>query len=129
MAVDRGDIDPIRPQRRDHRVHFIARKHEIASNCGLAAAGRLEVDRGGYAHRTHRRNLHAAFHDRVAAWHSKLINAAVRLALAAAGRLEVDRGGYAHRTHRRNLHAAFHDRVAAWHSKLINAAVRLALAA
>src|SRR6266446_7003849 len=80
VAVDCRHVDAIRPQSRDHRVHFIARKHEIASNCSLAAAGRLEVDRRGYAHRSHRRNLHAAFHDRVAAWHSKLINAAVGFA-------------------------------------------------
>src|SRR5713101_4068549 len=97
VAVDRGHIDPVRPQRRYDRVYFVARKHEIAGNSGLATASRLEVDRRGYAHRSHRSNLHSAFIDRIAPRHIKLVDAAVGLPFASDEliklcRVEINRG-------------------------------------
>src|SRR5262249_27714511 len=48
VAVDRRHLDAVRPQRLDHWVHLFCGQHEIASDGGLAAAGRLEADRRGH---------------------------------------------------------------------------------
>src|SRR6266849_5944249 len=96
VAVDRGYVDAIRPQRFDHGIYFVPGKHKIAGNGRLAAAGRLETDRVSHAQRSYRGNLHSAFHDRIAARHAKLIDAAVRLTFDADDliklrRVEIDR--------------------------------------
>src|SRR6267143_4904522 len=83
VAMDSRHFDAISSQRHNHGIHFVTCQNKIPGDRGLAAAGGWEVDRRGYAHRSDRRNLHSAFHDRVAAWHSKLVNAAVGLALGA----------------------------------------------
>src|SRR6516162_9554533 len=52
MAVDRGYLDAVRAQRLDHRIDLVSGEHEIAGDGGLAAAGGLEIDACGHAHRT-----------------------------------------------------------------------------
>ncbi len=51
VAVDRGHLDAVRPQRPDHGIDLLAGKYEIAGNGGFAAAGGLEADRSRHAHR------------------------------------------------------------------------------
>src|SRR5713226_5007505 len=97
VAVDRRHVDAVRPQRLDHWIHFIAGKNKISGDGCLAVTVRLETDSIRHAHRSHRRNLHSALHDRVAAWDPKLVNATVRLALDADDliklrRVEIDSG-------------------------------------
>ena len=88
---------PFVAQRLDHRIDLVAGQHEVAGDGGLAAAGRLEVDRGRDAHRAGRRDLHPVLGDRVAARHAELIDAAIGLPfdaddLVELGGVEIDRG-------------------------------------
>src|SRR5450631_3258612 len=83
VAMHRCHVDAVCPQCLDNGIYLLTDENKIASNGSLACTGRLEVDRGGYTHRSDRRNLYSAFHDRVAARHAKLVNAAIRLALDA----------------------------------------------
>src|SRR5258707_1363067 len=89
VAVDRGHVDAVRPQRLYDGIYFVARKHEITSDSRLAAACRLEVNRYGHAHRSNRRNLYSAFHDRIAPRHVELIDPAVRLSFGADELIEL----------------------------------------
>src|SRR5438876_10650301 len=79
VTMDRRHVDPIRPQRRNHWIHFVACQNKISGDSGFPAASGLEVDRGSHAHRTYRSNLHSAFHYRIATWQVELINTAVGL--------------------------------------------------
>src|SRR5258705_7478003 len=90
VAVDRGHVDAVRPQRHYDGIYFVARKHEITSDSRLAAARRLEVNRYGHAHWSNRRNLHSAFHDRIAPRHVELIDPADRLSSGADALIELD---------------------------------------
>src|SRR6267142_6124301 len=81
--MDRRNFDAIRPQRRDHGIHFVTGKNEVSGNRRLTATSRLEIDRDRHPHRSHRSNLHSAFQDRIAPRHIELVDATVRLALAA----------------------------------------------
>src|SRR6516225_2191932 len=44
VAVNRRDLDAIRPQCLDHRVDLIGGEHEVAGDRSLAATGWLEPD-------------------------------------------------------------------------------------
>src|SRR5258708_39374214 len=83
VAVDRRDIDAIRPQRLDHGIYFVASQNKITGDSGLAATGRLEVDGNSHAHRSHRSNLHSVFRNRIAPRHIELIDPAVGLSFDA----------------------------------------------
>src|SRR3954452_3714929 len=48
VAVDRRHLDAIGAQLLDHRIDLLASEHEVAGDRRLAAAGRLEIDRGRY---------------------------------------------------------------------------------
>src|SRR5439155_20626629 len=97
MPVDRRPLAPVRPQRLDHGTDFVSGQHEVAGDGGLAAAGGLEVDRGRHAHGSGGSKLHSILADWVAARHTELIDAAVRLPFGAEDRIElagveIDRG-------------------------------------
>src|SRR6266550_2852063 len=77
VTVYRSHLDAVGPKRVDHGIDFSADEHEIASDSGLAAARRLEVDGGGNARRTGRRNLHSTLGDCIPPWHAKRIDAGI----------------------------------------------------
>ena len=58
VAVHRGHLDAVLPQRLDHRVDLLAGEHEVPGDGGLAAAGRLEADGRCHACGAGRRELH-----------------------------------------------------------------------
>ncbi len=91
MTVYRGHFYVIRAQLANDRVHLISGQHEVAGDGGLAAAGRLEVDRDGYPQRSDGTHLHSTLGDRVAARNGKLIDAAVSLALGIDDLVELRR--------------------------------------
>src|SRR6185312_4899237 len=97
MTVERGDVDAVRAQRLDDRVHFVIGEDEITGNSRLAATGRLEVDAYRCAQRGGRSHLHSALGHGVAARHIELIDTPVRVALdpddlIELSRVEIDRG-------------------------------------
>src|SRR5258708_20284841 len=97
VAMDRSDIDAVRPQGLDHGIYFVACQNKITGDSGLAATGRLEVDGDSHAHRSHRSNLHSAFHHWAASRHIELIDAAVAFSfdadkLVEFSGIEVDSG-------------------------------------
>ena len=57
VAMDGGHVDAACPQCLDHGIHFVPDQNEITGNGGFPPAGRLEVDRGRYAHRACRSNF------------------------------------------------------------------------
>ena len=83
VAVDGGYVDAVRSQRSDHRIHLVAGENEISGDGCLAATGGLKTDGYRHAHRPHRADLHAIFHDWITAWHGELIDAAVCLSFDA----------------------------------------------
>src|SRR5882757_7594903 len=83
VAMDRRDIDAVRPQGLDHGIYFVACQNKITGDSSFAATGRLEVDGDSHAHRSNRSNLHSAFHHWVASRHIELIDAAVGLSFDA----------------------------------------------
>ena len=97
VTVERGHLDAV--ARSALMTGFTSSgQDEVPGDRGFAAAGRLEVDGRRDPHGAGRSDLHAAFHDRVAARHRELIDAAVRLALDADDLfelrgIEVDGGG------------------------------------
>ena len=46
VAVQRGDLDAVLPQRLEHRIDLLAQEHEVAGDRRLAVTGRLERDAG-----------------------------------------------------------------------------------
>jgi hypothetical protein len=57
----------------DDRVDLGPDQHEVAGDCCLAFARRLKADRGVYSKRARRRELHAAFGDRIPARDCQLV--------------------------------------------------------
>ena len=43
VAMERGHLDPIFPQRLDDRVDFVPKQNEISRDGGLATSGRLKI--------------------------------------------------------------------------------------
>src|SRR6516164_7703340 len=83
VAMERGHLDPIFPQRFDDRVNLVPEQNKIARDGHLAASRRLEVNCGGNAERASRIKTRAVFADRIKARHTNLINPAIRLTLAS----------------------------------------------
>src|SRR5262249_35061936 len=83
VAVDRRDLDPVRPQGLDHRVDLLANEHEVARDRSLAAAARLEVDSGGDTAWPWRNKRYSMLGNGIAPRYRKLENPAIRLTFAA----------------------------------------------
>src|SRR5258705_10594562 len=83
VAVDGGNLDAVRSQCLDHRVHLVAGENEIPGDSCLAAADGLKADGYRHAHRPDRGHLHAIFGDRITARHGELIDTTVRLSVDA----------------------------------------------
>src|SRR5215211_5141527 len=89
MAVNRRHLDAVGAQRLDHWIHLFGNQDEIAGDGRLAAAGRLEVDRGGGPGGPGRNKLRAVLGNGIAPRHRELIDAAVGLALGADDLLDL----------------------------------------
>src|SRR5581483_12320301 len=88
VAVDGGNLDAIRPQGFNHRVHLIGGQHEVARDGGLAAAGRLKINPRRNAHRPGGTKLHSVFRDRIPPRHAELVDAAARFSFYADDLIE-----------------------------------------
>src|SRR5215208_2823281 len=89
VTVDCRHLDAVLSESLDNRIHFVSYQYEVTGNGGLAAAGRLEVNRRRYSHRAGRSNLHSVLGYRIAPRHPKLINASVSLPLGADDLIEL----------------------------------------
>src|SRR5262245_13987291 len=97
VTMDCGHLNAVCPKRPDQRIYFIAGDQKVSGDRGVAAAGRLEVDRVGHAGWPGRCEGRTHLRDRVAPWYRKLVDPAVGLSLYSDDlvehcRVEIDCG-------------------------------------